>query len=367
MNSKLTKNYHFNRFEQNGKHNYVSEFISDSVGDERYEGLIKCKLAHGENGTIILPEYVLLEEGKQFWIKPLFFNAPILRVENHVISCTIFLNISHGVLLEIYFQNDGLITTLSDGSEIFKCTIIGPEDLQKYSTGEARWDDPDNIELSLYHHTRNETITLIQNSGYFKGSKWNIQGNKELKNVEPVYFTALNKIVNDTDLHQIAMANKGKVPLLVDNGSLDNPEDILSIEVYRENSENRQSTLNVWVNIEYLLTDHIYFHKLKGQANYFQIVCPFIQSVGMKPDKTLKIVKDRVVLDPSDSMQFDYIVVGSADTFSGLEAPYDEENTDEILKIERCDGSNMLEFWIKNANQDHYSGKNPEMRTFDSN
>ena len=63
--------------------------------------------------------------------------------------------------------------------------------------------------------------------------------------------------------------------------------------------------------------------------------------------------------------QFDYVIVGDATTVAGLAAPYNEEETSHIWKIERApDQSTMLDFWMEHGNTDHFSGKTPEMQQF---
>ena len=71
----------------------------------------------------------------------------------------------------------------------------------------------------------------------------------------------------------------------------------------------------------------------------------------------------RQVIDEFES--FDYIVVGDCSTLDGLAAPYDEENTPHVLKIERVnDGRSFVAFWFSNGNTDLFSGKTPEMQEF---
>ena len=91
---------------------------------------------------------------------------------------------------------------------------------------------------------------MIEDSGNFRGSPWNIQGNKKLTNVSFAYFTCLDSITTQADLTQIAMANDGKIYLMVDG--FNPPADltprtaeskyaneILTLEVYREDTANR--------------------------------------------------------------------------------------------------------------------------------
>ncbi len=51
--------------------------------------------------------------------------------------------------------------------------------------------------------------------------------------------------------------------------------------------------------------------------------------------------------------------------FAGLRAPYDEEDTTHIMKIERIpEDLTILNFWFLRANQDLYSGKDVELQKF---
>jgi hypothetical protein len=59
------------------------------------------------------------------------------------------------------------------------------------------------------------------------------------------------------------------------------------------------------------------------------------------------------------------VVIGDATTVAGLAAPYDEEDTTFLLKIERpLAGSNILDFWFLNSNQDLFTGKIVETQAF---
>ncbi|MBB5327487.1 hypothetical protein [Tunturiibacter gelidoferens] len=86
----------------------------------------------------------------------------------------------------------------------------------------------------------------------------------------------------------------------------------------------------------------------------------------MMPSSTLKLSGDIIEAASVETKQLDYIVVGDATTVDGLAAPYDEEETPYILKIERPDtGNNILDFWVKHANKDLYSVKNSEIGAFE--
>ena len=50
---------------------------------------------------------------------------------------------------------------------------------------------------------------------------------------------------------------------------------------------------------------------------------------------------------------------------AGLAAPYNEEDTTHVMKVERLPNSeSILKFWRENANQDLYTAKKIEMHQF---
>lgn len=123
-------NKHFNRFEFRGKHQYVREFGNSVEGDVKYNGLLKCKLAHGSNFSIVLPELVFLKGLDPSWIQPLYFAPNLLwRVQDGLIFCGVPVDISHGLRLWIEFRNDQFIRRLDDSSELFHCVIKAPPKL----------------------------------------------------------------------------------------------------------------------------------------------------------------------------------------------------------------------------------------------
>ena len=59
---------------------------------------------------------------------------------------------------------------------------------------------------------------------------------------------------------------------------------------------------------------------------------------------------------------FDYAVLGYAVTPEGLIAPFDEEDTRELFKIERCD--DLFAFWTSHSNLDLYTPKQVDLQVF---
>lgn len=88
------------------------------------------------------------------------------------------------------------------------------------------------------HHTTAKAAASIRSSQQFRGSSWNIQGNRNLKNVSYIYFTSLPRITGESDLQAIAIASNGVVELIPTSGK--QPDDVIRLTVYRESTVNRR-------------------------------------------------------------------------------------------------------------------------------
>lgn len=361
-------NKRYNREETPFEHYYYGRYGFEKLKQEvSYEGYIKCKLVHEANNSLIIPDLLFIksEDGLK-WIQPLCFLANQLMKYDQVISCNLFIDISCGNTVRIVFRNDGFVKSLYDGSQLFQCQIIGLLNLSDYATGSAYLKN-DIPYVELYHHTKHEFKKKILSSMEFKVSEWNIQGNKRLKNVAYLYMTPLNAIKKHGDLIQIAMSSTGKITLITDKLELprfhdsewlrDNENEISTITVYRENTKDRSESIQLFVEASTLSPQHINRHYFNETGFYYEICRPFIHriAVGNSEEKigfferTISHNKELIV-SPS------YIIIGNCLTKKGIEAPYNEEETDQIFKIENTK-VNILEFWFDQSNRDHYSGK----------
>lgn len=359
------RNKAFNRFEKGGHHFYVKEYPQARTGDSKFEGLIKCKLVHGKGYSIIVPDFIFVNHNNRFhWFQIIFFNACLLGKDHDEIGCIIPVDVAHGNRLKVIFNNKRLETKYEDGSELFSCEIFGPNDIIDFSTGIAEVID-NNIFVPLFHHTTRETIAAIAKSKFFYPSKWNIQGNKELQNVGYVYFSCLTEIKAPEDLLEIAMAHDGVIYFLVDDGYRANPADVLALEVYRDTTANRTHTIRKLVPISCLATKPVLNHRpAKGEA-YYEFVAPFIYRVGIEPSECLYFDGVKILSENVNIKHFEYAIVGDARTIDGIKAPYDEEDTTEILKVEKTQNSStILDFWFENSNLDHFTGKSIELLKF---
>jgi hypothetical protein len=76
----------------------------------------------------------------------------------------------------------------------------------------------------------------------------------------------------------------------------------------------------------------------------------------------LAFEQDRLTTGSAALKYFDYAVLGYAVTPEGLVAPFDEEDTRELFKIERCD--DLFALWRSHANQDLYTSNRADLQAF---
>ncbi len=352
----MTTNTHFDRSETKLDHYYNTTRGTEPIGSKDYEGFFKCKLVHGRGFSVVVPDLVYIMDNDtdftwfQFYS---FMPNQFTRFSDDEIFGTVYVDIAFGHTLRLTISNEWHVTNFKDHSNLFKCRITGPTNLNDYSTGTGKLIDGIPF-IHLYHHTLPATKELILQSSNYRGSLWNFQGTKKLENICYAYFTSLNALTKPNDLKMIAMANNGEIHLMVDV-----VREIVRITVYRENTENRTATLRQLIDTTILLNNHIWIHThdTNGTA-YYEICSAFIYRVGLEFNTTLPFI-DETLSRIQNVKTTGYIVLGDAATRLGLLAPFDEEYTTEIFKIEPFfdSGSNMLKFWFDSGNKDLYSDK----------
>ena len=355
----------------------LTNYGSEDIGGVNHQGYIKCKLAHGLGYSIILPDMLLINVKGSKWIQPLAFGPNVLSKMDGDIQCSISIDVSCGHRLMVRFGNGDLVSRLADGTDLYRCSIDGPADLEDFATGDSFLSAENVPYLRLYHHTSDDAKRKIQESGEFWGSKWNIQGtSKKLTNVAYVYFTSLHEVNVIDDLTMIAMASSGKLTFIIDTftpptflapGWEDKyKSEILVLPVYRASTADRTATLHFDIESTLLAPQHLLRHSPVGEALWFEVATPFIQRVATQPTTTLRFSAQRIDFASVDTKRFEYVVIGNATSVDGLAAPYDEEDTTFILKIERPESdSNILDFWFDHSNRDLYKGKVIEVQSFD--
>jgi len=370
-------NKKFNRLELSTDHIYINDYGCEPFQHHQTDGWIKCKLLHGFGYSFITPDQIFFDHGGLQWIQPLaFLPSRIWRFSADEIGCHLTVDISCGHTVHIQFFNHGFVHDLQDGSQLYRCQITGPVDLQEFATGVAEWGHSDVPYLHLYHHTTADTCPKILASGSFRTSNCNIQGTtKKLNNVAYGYFTPLDEIRYDSDLKMIAMAESGEIQLMRDgftppkffppNWRQLYKSDILELQVYPCDIKKREAKLDVWVDASVLSPQHVYRHEGNGPV-YYEFPHHFIHRIGTTPGQVVVFDSDRRIHQQAGLKTFDYIVVGDCSTLDGLAAPYDEEDTTHMMKVERMvGGKSILNYWFENANQDLYTGKQVEMQEFE--
>lgn len=347
--------FRFNRRARGGRHQYLNDFAGmRQFGSDVYDGYIKCKLVHRARGSLVYPDQIYVTFNKEErWIQPLYFTANVISWHNGHGTCDLSVDISHGVCLQIRFTNDALVRRLPDGSLLYRCRITGPKYLYRYTTGPAKINHGTPA-IKLYHHTTREALEGIVADNSFRTSRWNIQGTKKSTNITYLYLTPLTKIACIDDLTEIAMSSDGYLRFRLDSNFSDAPD--LALRVYRESTLNRTHTWGGWIRSHYLATQPCYKHTGPDGYVYFAIVCPFVHRIGSEVDERVSILGNN--LAPSHPKALRYAVIGDARTIKGLEAPYDEEATNDILKVEEIgDGEDLISFWMRNRNSDQFNNK----------
>jgi hypothetical protein len=371
----MRENRRFNRYETERNHFYQKEFGSAGGGTISYQGYIKCKLVHAQRGSVIVPDQIFLEDRgtSLLWIQPLAFMANSIAKHSDGIECLLPVDIAMGYNVVVHFHASGYVRSYPDGSQLFRCEIIGPYGLPSYATGRARINGEHRIQLDLYHHTTADSRRAILKSRTLRGSPWNIQGNRRMENVSYGYLTPLDRIVNDDDLREIAMASDGRLqflrdnvmqPLLIDDTwRRRHANDLLELTVYRESTANRTATVKFSVDAAVLAPQHVLMHSPADGAVFYEVNSPMIHRIGVAPGGEIRFNAAATIREQPSLKRFQYLVLGDASILEGLAGPYDEENTTSVFKIEMlADGIDMLTFWMENANQDHFSGKRIEFQ-----
>lgn len=353
---KHTINKRFDRIETPNAHFYNNQRGKNGLGNNTFKGFFKCKLVHNNMFSVIVPDliYVMNDNVNFSWFQFYsFLPNQLSKFENNEIYGIIYIDIAFGHTIKIQFKNSQHIQNFEDNSNLFECEITGPEDFLDYATGTGKLING-IPHLTLFHHTLPEVKTLIENSSSYKGSLWNFQGTKKLENINYAYFTSLDQIKQDQDLLSIAMASDGVTYLLVDITL-----EPVAITVYRESTTNRTATLEQFIDSTIIMNNHIWMHTHDTDDYvYYEIATPFIYRVGIIPSSFLPF-NNKIISRAENVFITDHIILGDSTTKLGLLAPYDEEFTTHIFKIEPFNNSetNILDFWFDNTNTDLYTNK----------
>lgn len=342
---------------------------TDQVEERKWDGYVKIRLGHSKFGSVLVPDALFVKVGSWRFFQPSFFGPPLLvfGVEQAVDLADFNVDVgsplsSRLARLRVRVRSDGLEKRYNDGAMLYRCQVLGPEKLAPFSGGRClRLDNGDFI-MRVYHHTDRKGFEGISASGEIWSSSWNLQGTRRLSNVSYVYFTTLPKISNEQDLQRIAMASEGKIRF--QTTSMRFREEVLELDVYRESTNGRLFTKEIDVPSEFVAPPHLLFHQsVLPNPAYYEVVCPEIVRVGVQPGKVIQVSRHSAAVEEGALKSFEYIVMGNANELAGLAAPYDEEESEQVMHLEPFrDELTPFEFWKMHQNSDQVSGRMPEPR-----
>jgi hypothetical protein len=102
-------------------------------------------------------------------------------------------------------------------------------------------------------------------------------------------------------------------------------------------------------------------------AAYYEVVLPKVFRVGVRPDADLQICGGEIRVDRADRRLFNYVIVGDADTYEGLAAPFHEEETVAVAVVEDIGaGDEIVACWKRKANTNQFDGRLVEYARLDA-
>jgi len=301
--------------------------------------------------------------------QPIFFDAPIFgfNIEPGVHIARFSIDVGgprevSPTRLMIELRPEGFIRRYADGAQLYRCVIKGPRQLLNYASGRCRPREDGDFDIFLFHHTNPKACDSIKNGRELRSSRWNLQGTRELANVAYVYLTSLPSIVSEADLRRIAMSSNGVVSLQTTSDRFYEKE--LDLKVYRESTTGRTAKLPVTVSSDLLAPPHLLVHRPMANLPYYEVIGSEIYRIGVQPGIALKYARRAVTTCAGALKRFDYLIVGDASSLDGLAAPYDEEETREVVHIEKLTDCDLFDFWLAHPNSDQFSSHRPEPRGF---
>lgn len=330
----------------------------------------KVRLAHAEAGSFLLVDHLFLKDAGR-WLQPKNFVLSQVLAGHDSIDGRIVLDLPDGTTIEVQFSDEPVPSQLADGSWLYEALVFGPDDLISKGAGIWRMGPAGVPQLRLHHHTTAANKQSIQNTQELWSSQWNFQGTRKLKNIGYVYFTDLPFVQTEQDLRAMAMSSTKAIHLQTDGSpSIDAlPPNwrstgltnyVLQLDVYWSAPEQRDSTVTLYVDADLLCPTHMLRHN--GTTVWYEMILPHVCRVGLKPGQVLKLDRDEVSR-PAQFQNIGYHVIGDATTLDGLAAPYDEENTNQVFKVE-IGNMSPLRKWVTEPNQDHFSGVALELQEF---
>jgi len=347
----------------------VADDVQRASQARRHEGVVKLRLGHSKGRSYLIPEALIGVAGSRYFI-PSFFGPPIFGFhvdgDKHVVRFDMDIGPPReprATRLVVTVKSEDFVRSFEDGAQVYRCTFTGPRTIARFATGTCKPLDNGDYALQVFHHTTSENVEKIKVSGELWASRWNLAGTRELANVAYTYFTTLPRIADERDLHRIAMASDGQIAFQTTSDRL--REEVLVLKVYRGSTAGRTAPLAFYLPSELISPGHLHLHPMtRAEPAYYEVVGSEIIRVGLLPGSTLPFVGRSIDSDRATRKRFAYVVLGDASTVSGLAAPYNEEDTQEVTHIERLDqGRDLFEFWLENQNTDQVTGRTFEAIT----
>jgi hypothetical protein len=321
---------------------------------------------------MLLPELIIAKPGGWRFYQPIFFGAPMLSFHVEPDLHTARLSVDVGgprkaepTRLNVEIRSDQLVRRYHDGAQLYRCVITGPPQLLRHAAGRCSPRADGDFDVHLSHITNPAAFAGIRRSGELRSSRWNLQGTRELANVAYIYLMSLPSIASEEDLRRIAMSSDAVIRFQTTSSRM--LEETLELTVYRESTAGRTARLPVSLATDLLSPPHLLIHRPPADQAYYEVIGPEIYRVGVQPGVALRYGGPATTADPGTLKRFEYIVVGDAAKLEGLSAPYDEEETSDVVHVEKLSpGVDLFDFWQANANSDQLSDRTPEVRMFSS-
>jgi hypothetical protein len=136
----------------------------------------------------------------------------------------------------------------------------------------------------------------------------------------------------------------------------DYKDSIYTANVYRSTSTERDCRIDLDVAVETIDIKHLYWHH-QGNSPFYEICFPYIHRIKTLPKAVVVFNEEFTVESQAPIVNSEYAIIGDARSKEGLAAPFEEEDTSFIFKIEDCKGKTIHEYWFAHSNQDLFTTK----------
>lgn len=319
--------------------------FADALQTERIRhGYVKCRLVHMRDRSFVMPDILLVSGLRRKFYSPQFFSPNQIAFfgdDGSADFCSFTIDVLGRAQLKVAFFRRGLVKKCADGSFLYKCAFT----LRRgngYPPPQGKWRRRgQKFELALFHHTNSAGRKGITASKELWSSPWNIQGGRKLKNIGYGYFTCMPRIEHEAHLKEIAMSSDGRAHFLPTNAPYD-ASFAMALDVPRQTPLDRDQSLCFWVDVETIAPSHLWLHRPMTEPAYYEIVLPKVYRVGVVSGQTIPIKGTALAIKPEDCKSFGYAIVGDADSHDGLAAPYHEEETLHLAKIDLITGEQEI-------------------------